>query len=229
MSDNSENPLAPEPKEKSAKGNIPTSDLDLLNTAKNVSAKWLNEHQITLLWTDANVFAAKVSEYEQVLNARISEGSLRPEISSDLANLDKEIDKGTGFLKDYLKELYGDNDKAHYSQYGIVNVGKSYRIPTDRDLRVSALSLILDSLTKDGLNNKTYGRTFWLNIQSQYISKKNQAQSMDESVSQKVITKNTLKDEIRRTLTALVNSLKANYPDTYESEMRVWGFMKEKY
>jgi len=52
---------------------------------------------------------------------------------------------------------------------------------------------------------------------------------MDESVAGKVSEKNVLRDELRKHLFALVNILKGNYPDTYKSEMRVWGFQKEKY
>lgn len=229
MSETTENPLSPEPKEKVSRGNIPASDIDLLTTAKNVTEKWRNTPAITLIWTNADNLVQKTAEYEQILTARISEGSRRPEVTKKLKNLDKQIDLGIGFIKDYLKELYHNDDKSHYSQYGIIKTGNKYILPADRDNRISALALILEALDRDRLRDRAYGSAYWENIRNQYLPLKQEAADMDESVAGKVSDKNVLRDELRKHLFALVNVLKANYPDTYKSEMRVWGFQKEKY
>ncbi|MBC7382336.1 MAG: hypothetical protein H7296_04985 [Bacteroidia bacterium] len=34
--------------------------------------------------------------------------------------------------------------------------------------------------------------------------------------------------EIEKTLKALTNTIEANYPDTFKSELRKWGFHEEK-
>ena len=222
-------PGVPEPKSKSTKGNVPAADIDLVTTAKSVAEKWRSTPALLLNWTNADRLNQITTQYEQILNARIAEGSRRPEVTKKLKNLDKQINAGTVYIKDYLKELYGSDDKSHYSQYGIVSSGKSYKIQADRDARVSALSLILEALERDGLNDKTYGKTYWQDIQSQYIPLKQEAAVLDESVSGKVGEKNILKEEIVKHLYALINLLKANYPETYKAEMRVWGFQKEKY
>jgi hypothetical protein len=229
MDEITENTPAPEPKGKVSKGNIPASDIDLLTTAKSVTEKWRNTTDITLIWTNADNFVTKTTDYEQILTSRISEGSLRPAVSNQLKNLDKQIDIGTGFIKDYLKELYNNDDKAHYPQYGIIKFGTSYKLQADRDNRISALNLILEALDRDGLSGRAYGTTYWENIRNQYLPLKQEAASMDESVAGKVSGKNQLKDEIKKHLIALINVLKGNYPDTYKSEMRAWGFQKEKY
>jgi hypothetical protein len=229
MGEITENTPAPEPKGKVSKGNIPASDIDLLTTAKSVTEKWRHTSDITLIWTTANNLVAKTAEYEQILTARISEGSRRPAVTNQLKNLDKQIDLGIGFIKDYLRELYGQDDKSHYSQYGLINTGNKYTIPADRDNRISALNLILEALVRDGLSGRAYGTAYWENIRTVYLPLKQEAAGMDESVAGKVSEKNVLKDEIKKHLIALINVLKANYPDTYKSEMRAWGFQKEKY
>lgn len=229
MDDLTGNPLPEVPKQKVVIGNVPKSDLDLVTTAKAAVEKWKSIPAITLLWTTSSAMEQKVNSYEQLLNERISTGSRRPEITEKLKKLDKEINSGAGFIKNYLKELYGSEDKSHYSQYGIMKTGSMYKIPVDRDNRVSSISLILEALERDGLNDKTYGKAFWQYIQSQYLPLKQEAATMDESVAGKVSSKNQLRDEIVKHLYALINVIKANYPDTYKSEMRVWGFQKEKY
>ena len=40
---------------------------------------------------------------------------------------------------------------------------------------------------------------------------------------------NRTRQKIKRTFNALVNLLKANYPDEYHTELKQWGFSKEKY
>ena len=49
------------------------------------------------------------------------------------------------------------------------------------------------------------------------------------AVSSGVASKNVLKKQVRKVLTALRYALRANYPDTYEAEYRVWGLQKEDY
>ncbi|MDO7851946.1 hypothetical protein [Hymenobacter convexus] len=41
--------------------------------------------------------------------------------------------------------------------------------------------------------------------------------------------KDTAKLELRKVLQAVVYGLKANFPDTFEAELRSWGFRKESY
>lgn len=229
MGEITENTPGLEPKEKASKRNLPAADLDLLTTAKSVTEKWQNTPVITLIWSTADNFVSKTTDYEQILTARISEGSRRPVVTNQLKNLDKQIDVGIGFIKDYLKELYNKDDQSHYSQYGLIKTGNKYIIPADRDNRISALNLILEALDRDGLSGRTYGTAYWENIRTQYLPLKQEAASMDESVAGKVSEKNVLKDEIKKHLVAIINVLKANYPDTYKSEMRAWGFQKEKY
>lgn len=191
--------------------------------------KWSSKPEITLIWSSAEYFNQITTEYDQILNNRIKEGSRRPITTKKLTDLDKEINKGINFIKIYLKELYGENDKSRYAQYGIVKSGVSYKILIDRANRINALELIIASLKQDGLNDRTYGKDFWENIRNQYIPLKKEAADIDKLISEKVSRKNALKQEIKEHLYALINVLKGNYPKTYKSELRAWGFQKEKY
>ena len=56
-----------------------------------------------------------------------------------------------------------------------------------------------------------------------------QAIAIDGEVSVKVGNKNDLRLTIKKTHNALINLLKANYPDSYTTLLRNWGFQKEKY
>jgi hypothetical protein len=51
----------------------------------------------------------------------------------------------------------------------------------------------------------------------------------DGQVSTKVGSKNLLKEELEMVLNSLIHLIKANYPDSYEAELRNWGFQKNKY
>jgi len=84
-------------------------------------------------------------------------------------------------------------------------------------------------INSEGFAGNTYGDTYWQNVRTNYGSLLTQAETSDSTVSGKVGTKNTLKKGIKKVLNSLVLSIKANYPDTWKQELRVWGFQKEKY
>ena len=52
---------------------------------------------------------------------------------------------------------------------------------------------------------------------------------MDRNLTGQVAPKHNNKEQVKKGLKALVAMLQANYPDTYVSELRKWGFQKEKY
>ena len=88
---------------------------------------------------------------------------------------------------------------------------------------------MLKGIVTHGFDADEYGTAFWQPIYDQYETALNQATTNDGNVSTKVSSKNTLKEELKKTLRALINVIKGNYPDTYKAELRAWGFQKEKY
>ena len=102
-------------------------------------------------------------------------------------------------------------------------------MPKDQNSRSEALELMIKGIDANGFNDKTYGKTYWTNIKTQFDSLLQTASTTDGSVSNKVGDKNKLKKGLKKALNAIVLSVKANYPDTYKHELRTLGFQKEKY
>ncbi len=88
---------------------------------------------------------------------------------------------------------------------------------------------MIDAIASNGFGNKEYGTTFWTTIKTNYDALLAQASGTDGTVATTVSNKNILKAELKKTLNAVINSLKAHYPDTYKAELRNWGLQKEKY
>jgi hypothetical protein len=57
----------------------------------------------------------------------------------------------------------------------------------------------------------------------------NNVQTTDSTVSSEVGNINELKDKTITVLNSLVMLIRANNPYTYQTELRNWGFQKEKY
>lgn len=102
-------------------------------------------------------------------------------------------------------------------------------IPSDQNSRSEALGLMVKAIDANGFNDKTYGKTYWTDIKTQFDALLLAASTTDGTVSNKVGDKNELKKGLKKALNAIVLSVKANYPDTYKQELRAWGFQKEKY
>lgn len=224
-------PTNPTPKPETSKTtNVPRSDVDLGNVAADVSNKWMATPGIMLLWKNSLVFSAEVTQYNTTLGERKSTGGGRKSITAQLKLADKEIDTRTENVKGYLEEKYGKAlTPSYYPAFGIAKEGQRYKLPLDRNARLLALDLMVAAINTEGFSGNTYGDAFWQNVRSNYTTLLTQAETTDSSVSGKVGTKNQLKKEIKKVLNALVLSIKANYPDTWKQELRVWGFQKEKY
>lgn len=157
-------------------------------------------------------------------------GGGRAVVTNDLNNLNSTINKHVDYLKDYLKEKYGkENYASHFLQFGIVLKGTTYTFPANRNNRREALRQTLLALQSNELQDKTYGLAFWQQISEQYDTALSLSISTDGSMAGLVKTKNELRQNIEKTLNALIHILKGNYPDTYANVMREWGFQKEKY
>ena len=210
--------------------NIPRTDVDLMDVSQKIHTSWKANPQITLIWTTEAQFGTLVTDYSNVLMERKTTGSIRPEVTLKAEALDVEINSSIEYIKGYLTEKYNKKDAiSYYSQFGIVKTNKGYKLPADRDKRKTALAILLKAITTHGFQNNTYGLTYWTNIKTKFDSLFEQAGSIDSVVTDKVSNKNQLKTDVRKTLNAIIRAIRANYPDTYKSVLRNWGFQKEKY
>jgi hypothetical protein len=201
--------------------NVPDADIDFGNLGKKVSAKWA---------TTTAEFDAKTKQYSATLDARLKKGGTRPQVTKALKIVEKKIDDALPNVKGYLLEKYGkDASKSYYAAFGIVLTRTTYTFPKDQGGRSKALELLITAIDKNGFSDKQYGTAFWKAIQTEYDSLLDNATDTDGEVSNKVGDKNVLKKDIKKALNALINIIKGNYPDTFKTELRTWGFQKEKY
>jgi hypothetical protein len=210
--------------------NVPVADIDFGNLGKKVSAKWATAPWLTMQWTTATEFANKTSQYSSILDARLKKGGTRPQVTKALKVVEKKMDDAIPNIKGYLLEKYGkESSKSYYAAFGIVLVAKTYAFPKDQSGRSKAIELMITAINKNAFGDKQYGTAFWTAIQTEYDSLLDNATDTDGEVSNKVGDKNVLKKEIKKALNALISIIKGNYPDTYKTELRTWGFQKEKY
>ena len=210
--------------------NSPKKDADMGSLGVNVLTAWKLNPLITLLWTNPTAYGLNVNAFNATLGERVSTGGGRREITGKLALLDAAIDHGVAAIKSYLVYKYEkDNAPLYYAQFGMVRQGNNFNIPRDQDKRSDALALTLAAITAQGFDAEKYGLNFWQTTKDSYAQLLKNATTTDGAVSQKVGTKNELRKSIVKTHNALINVLRANYPDDYKNVIRAWGFQKEKY
>jgi len=208
----------------------PTKDADFGEVGSKSATAWINNGHITLLWITPVLHKSNVDDYRSTLIERQSTGGGRKEVTGKLDTLDVSIDEGTTAVKGYLVYKFEKvNAPSYYPQFGIVKVGSNFIIPSDRNKRAAALKLTVAAITAHGFKDEKYGAAFWQATMDSYNTLLTQASAVDGTVSGKVSAKNELRKTITKTHNALINALKANYPDTYKSVIREWGFQKEKY
>lgn len=209
---------------------IPVADIDFGKVALDVAAKWTTTPSISLAWTTASAFSTQVTEYNTALSKRNQSGGNRPQITNKLKALDTTIDESLAYVKGYLVDKYKkESAPSYYPAFGIEHKKNKYVYPKDRNKRSAALQQMIDALVANGLQDKDYGEVFWTDIKTMYDNLLNEAVTSDGMVSNHVSNKNMLKTALTKTMNALIQSIKSNYPDTYKAELRAWGFQKEKY
>jgi hypothetical protein len=219
--------LKPKPVKKT---NVPKVDLDFGNLSNAVSAKWATSPWLTLQWITATEFATKTANYYSTLGTRIKKGGARPQVTKSLQVVEKKIDEGVLNVKNYIIEKYKkDAAKSYYASFGIVTIGNGFALPKDQDGRSKALELLVEAVAENGFGDKQYGTKFWEAIQTEYDTLLETASATDSSISSNVGDKNVLKKEIKKALNSIIAVIRGNYPDTYKTELRNWGFQKEKY
>jgi hypothetical protein len=211
------------------RGLVPLNDLDLRDVAMRVSAAWKSS-AFTLAYATPDAFEQNVVDYAVVIDERMNLDASRRPLTGELADLDDAINTHLSNVKAYIAEQFGkERANDYYPEFGIVKVGKTYQFPIDRNERITSIERLVTALTKYGLSNQRYGVNFWKDLQARYVQLIYQAGTTDSQRSARVKDKNELKRDIKQVLQSLVLLVQANYPDTWRSVLRQWGFQKEKY
>jgi hypothetical protein len=225
-----ETPVPATATKKRSIASIPAADQNKKDVSQTVVVKWKLNPGITLLWTTAAEFENTVKQFADSLDKRLTTGGGRASVTNELKVLDSIINKHADYLKGYLKDKFDkENAPAYYPQFGIVKQGESSSFPKDRNKRQAALVLTVKAMAAHEFEDKKFGLAFWKDISDRYTATLQLSVNTDSSVANLVSAKNEARKQIQKTLNALIHIIKGNYPDTYASVLREWGFQKEKY
>lgn len=223
---------APAPSTSSTKkSNIPRKDDDVLSVGNALNTKWAATPGITLVWISQSQFGTMMSNYGSLLGTSQSDGSARPTKTVNLKDVNTTINGAAKKVKTYIDEKCDTKEeaKAMYAQFGFVHRNKAYLFPVDGDKRKDALVLMIAAIAANGFSSKTYGTTFWTNTQTDYNAALLASQGAASTISGDVGPKNQKKKDIQKVMKAILKVIEGNYPDTYKTERRAWGFLRESY
>lgn len=222
---------------------LPFKDAEIRDLAITIIPHWRGSG-LNLLWISVADFEVKAQEFATELKTRTDEGGSRSPLVKRLKDLDKKINAHISYIKTYLVAQYGkENASSYYVQFGLERKRSSYtnnsngteqsktsyQLPTDRNLRLTALQQTVQAMQQHGFTSQTYGYTFWNDIYTEYEQLTRGIVDSASAISSAVSNKNRCREMIVKTLNALLSLLKANYPDDYKAMYRTWGFQKEKY
>ena len=213
---------------------IPKKDGPLAEVGRLVADTWGLEKWFVLRWKTQAEFAALAAEFAAGLTERRGAAAARTPQSQRLQELDDQMDEGLRILKKYINEDSG-YDKARTDArlpgFGLLaNKNGGFNLSRDRNERLKALrDLLLPAVAKAPFAKRDYGTAFWQTRFDEYKTLLGQTDGLAGEVSKSVSQKDTAKLELRKVLQAVIYALKANFPDTFEAELRSWGFRKESY
>ena len=212
------------------KQTLPTKAPDLLQVAKDAYTVWSSHTELSLNGATRTSFYASIIGIEETLNTIADTQGARRILTQELKTVNTEINKSIPYVKDYISHLYSKAEApTYYAQFGIVKVYKTYRFPTDSDSRSKSLGTMLRGLELNGLNDKPYGKEFWTGLKARFDAALAKSRGADGILSVKTKEKAQHSATIRKTLNAIILRLKSDYPQSYKSELRRWGFQKDKY
>lgn len=198
--------------------------------ATTAADAWTTSALPPLLWLSKAEFTALTAAYAQGRDAADAAGDQRTPQSTRLKQLDKLFDKNLRYVKGYLAEAHDEDEgRSYYPEFGITRENKTYVLPRARAERVKALNKLLLALKAHDLDKKKYGTALWQPLVQEYAELVQASTDTAGQRSAKVSGKDQHEAQVRKALRALIHHLKANYPDTFEAQLRLFGFQKESY
>ena len=213
---------------------IPKNDGTLAEVGRLAAEAWGQETWFALRWKTQTDFAKLVADFSTSLTEKRAAATSRTPHSQRLQELDDEMDHALRILKSYISEGSGYSKakaEAQLPGFGLVpRKGGTLLLSTDRDERLVALrEMLLPALAAAPFAKREFGTAYWQPRFEEYETLLGKSDGLAGKVSKSVSSKDTAKLELRKVLQAVVYALKANFPDTFEAELRAWGFRKESY
>ncbi len=227
------NPNVPElskPKTKKYVSYLPKKEVDILSVSKLVDLKWTEKTTaVDIRWTNLVEFQDAYKKFEMLIQFKNLTGAQRKELTRQVKQKNKELDYYIGIVHGRISEKFGMEKAAIiYPQFGYE--GKSQNsYPTKTKDRLFALDMMVKSVEKFEMSDMPYGLDFWKDFKANYALLLGQTGVTDSSDSDKTSEKNEIKKYLQKTHKSLIKYLESTQPDTYKSEIRAWGFHREKY
>jgi hypothetical protein len=211
-------------------GQLPTNPIVLSVLATKAAETWATSELPPLLWLPKADLTALAATYAQHRDTADAAGDQRTPQSKRLQVLDKLFDKSLKYVKGYLAEAHDEDEgRAYYPEFGIVQESKNYQLPSARAERVKAVAKLLSALKTHDFDKKKYGAAHWQPLATEYTQLVQASTETAGQRSGKVAVKDQGEQAVRKALRALIHHIKANYPDTFEAQLRGFGFQKESY
>lgn len=206
---------------------MPTKEADLKTTSEKALAKWKTKPTLTLEWTKVVDYEPIVTKYGTMVAATLSAKGQKKSYGNELKAVTKKIKEGEKEVKVYIRKKFKKNsDVAQYERYGIQKFGNNYKLPVDQDELALALPLMLESVKADGFDKEEYGEAFWTSLIADFNAIMKKIGDVSSGNTVDVAAKAQLRKQIEKHLRAFIYLVRSNYPDTWEAELRAWGFEK---
>ena len=216
-------------KKTTRKTTIPKAQQDLASVALTVADHY-SSFGVELSWLSKAQFAQMASDFSTGVKTSLRERAHRQPLSREISDLMKEMNQNLHYVKDAISLKFGRANKtAHYADFGLVHYKKSWRLAVDYTERVNGLESMIDSFNLHGIGNFDHGTLYWQDLYTRFKAAVELAVDTDSTRTVTVGNKNEIQEELRTALNSLIHLIKAEYPKTYKTHLREWGFQKEKY
>lgn len=134
-------------------------------------------------------------------------------------------------LRGVLKKKFKDAYEGYYPQFGLVHNGQSWQLPKDHDELIGALrDKLLPALAQHGFAaDADTGTAVWQPLLDKLNTAHTAALGFDAARSQAVGTTGPQDAQTDKALRALLHLAQSQFPDTWEDELRAWGWRKTSF
>jgi len=230
LSNNAVAPVEEENKPKK-KSSSPTTDADIVNTLETALLK-MEESGLSFSILDLAIVKKVSEDISLSYSAKQNKKSSRRPAANDIKVLDKECDSNVELVKYDLKSELGSTAAiANYPLLGINRTSRGFKVPVARNERLSALQTLVSNLPNysKAANDINHGLVYWTDFLDRYSAVAVETQSLAGESSKEVGDFDLLKADAKKYLNCISNLIKANYPDNWDSRLRFYGFLKERF
>ncbi len=208
---------------------ISTIQAELLQQGRTVMDSWEKDEKVIIPYANIASGRADLDLLEQLLYGTKKVQVKRSPNSGLLIALNEKIDKHIRYPKLRMELQVGKLlVKDHFPSLGLEHKNKSFRIPPKSGARIIALTTLIATINKYEWTDMFCTAQFWQEMLDEYISLTTETTGGAQEESSFTADKGIVIERIRKVLRSIATILTGQYPDTYESVLRSWGFLREK-